>query len=82
MHTPEFDYEKDPENVRKAVEKYGLYPVALDSMNNTWKAYGNRYWPRQAIIDASGLIRYVHVGEGSYSEMELKVTEFLQEIGK
>ena len=81
MHTPEFDYERDPKNVQKAVEKYGLeYPTALDSDNTTWKAYGNQYWPRQAIIDANGIIRYEHVGEGEYEEMEQKVAELLKEI--
>jgi len=80
VHTPEFEYEKDPESVRKAVEKHYIeYPTALDSDNTTWKAYGNHYWPRQAIIDASGRIRYEHVGEGRYGEMESKISELLKE---
>ncbi|MFI5419508.1 MAG: redoxin family protein [Nitrososphaerales archaeon] len=81
VHTPEFDYERDATNVRKAVEKYSLrYPIALDSDNSTWKAYGNQYWPRQAIIDSQGIIRYEHIGEGAYSEMEQKVAELLNEV--
>jgi|SRR5579872_2552043 len=81
VHTPEFDYEKDPRNVQRAVAKYELhYPCALDSENATWKAYGNQYWPRQAIVDATGVIRYEHVGEGAYAEMELKVAELLKEL--
>jgi len=84
MHTPEFAYEKDPDNVREAVLKYDLkYPIALDSYNTTWKLYGNHYWPRQTIIDVQGRIRYAHIGEGDYQEMERKVSELLKEkIGK
>ena len=80
VHTPEFDYERDAKNVSNAVEKYALrYPIALDSDNTTWKAYGNQYWPRQAIVDSKGIIRYEHIGEGDYGEMELKVAELLVE---
>ena len=79
VHTPEFDYEKDPKNVKNAVEKYGLkYPVALDSDNSTCKAYGNQYWPRQAIVDTEGIIRYEHVGEGKYYKIKLKFAELLK----
>jgi thiol-disulfide isomerase/thioredoxin len=81
VHTPEFDFEKDATKVRKAVEKYNLrYPIALDSDNSTWKAYGNQYWPRQTIVDSRGIIRYEHVGEGAYTEMEQKVAELLNEV--
>jgi hypothetical protein len=81
VHTPEFEHEKDPESVMRAVAKYALrYPVALDSDNTTWKSYGNHYWPRQAIVDSSGRIRYEHVGEGACEEMERKISELLKEI--
>jgi len=81
VHTPEFDYERDATNVRKAVEKYNLrYPIALDSDNSTWKAYGNQYWPRQAIVDSQGNVRYEHIGEGAYTEMEQLVAELLNEV--
>jgi len=84
VHTPEFPYEKDPDNVKNAVVKFDLnYPIALDSYNTTWKLYGNHYWPRQAIIDGQSRIRYTHIGEGDYHEMERKVMELLKEnIGK
>jgi hypothetical protein len=84
IHTPEFAYEKDPDNVRKAVLEYQLkYPIALDSYNTTWKLYGNHYWPRQTIIDGGGRIRYVHIGEGDYEGMERKISELLKEnVGK
>jgi thiol-disulfide isomerase/thioredoxin len=80
IHTPEFPYEKNPDNVRKAVLGHRIeYPVALDSRNTTWKLYGNHYWPRQAAVDAEGRIRYEHIGEGEYGEMERKITELLAE---
>jgi thiol-disulfide isomerase/thioredoxin len=80
IHTPEFAYEKNPDDVRKAVLGHRIeYPVALDSQNTTWKLYGNHYWPRQAIVDASGKICYEHVGEGDYEEMNAKVSELLAE---
>ena len=80
MHSPEFAYERDPGNVRTAVERYGIrYPVALDSKNTTWKLYGNHYWPRQTIIDTEGRIRYEHIGEGDYEGMESRLAELLLE---
>jgi thiol-disulfide isomerase/thioredoxin len=80
VHTPEFAYEKDQDSVRKAVLEHHIkYPVALDSLNTTWKLYGNHYWPRQAIIDAEGRIRYEHVGEGDYNEMEDLVSKLLED---
>jgi len=81
VHTPEFVYEKDLNSVRKAVLGHHIeYPVALDSLNSSWKLYGNHYWPRQAIIDAEGRIRYEHVGEGNYDEMEDLVSRLLARI--
>jgi len=80
VHTPEFPYERKPQNVEKAVASAGLtYPMALDSKNSTWKLYGNHYWPRQTLIDVGGAIRYEHVGEGDYDEIESKLVELLRE---
>jgi thiol-disulfide isomerase/thioredoxin len=80
VHTPEFDRERDPENVASAVRKLGIsYPVALDSDNTTWKLYGNRYWPRQTLVDWSGEVRYEHIGEGGYEEIERQVMGLLAE---
>jgi thiol-disulfide isomerase/thioredoxin len=80
VHTPEFPYERKRENVEVAVARAGLaYPIALDSDNRTWKAYGNHYWPRQTLVDAKGEVRYEHVGEGGYEEIEAKVVELLHE---
>ena len=80
VHTPEFEFEKDEDNVRSAVRKLGIkYPVALDSDNTTWKLYGNRYWPRQTLVDHSGEVRYEHIGEGDYPEIEEQVAGLLAE---
>lgn len=80
VHTPEFDFEKSPENVQAAVEKFGIkYPVAQDNDRETWKAYENRYWPRKYLIDDEGFIRYDHIGEGAYEETEKVIRALLQE---
>lgn len=78
IHTPEFEFEKDINNVRAAVKKYGVrYPVVLDNDYSTWDAYGNRYWPRKYLIDLTGNIVYDHIGEGAYKETERKIQELL-----
>ena len=52
VHTPEFDFERDPENLANAVKRFGIeYPVAIDNENATWKLFGNQYWPRQTLVD-------------------------------
>lgn len=80
IHTPEFEFEKDIENVRTAVAKAGIeYPVVLDNDYATWRAYGNRYWPRKYLIDIDGYIVYDHIGEGAYEETEQKIQELLRE---
>jgi thiol-disulfide isomerase/thioredoxin len=80
VHTPEFPFEKDPRRVANAVEKAALrYAVALDSDNITWKLYGNHYWPRQTLVDLSGRVRFEHVGEGGYDEIESWVRVLLEE---
>ena len=82
VHTPEFEFEKVPEKVADAVKQFHIeYPVAIDNENATWKLYGNQYWPRQTLVDANGRIRWEHVGEGDYDEMEDKVRELVKEAG-
>ncbi len=71
VHTPEFAFEKQLENVKKAVEQLGIdYPVALDNDYETWRAYHNNYWPAHYLIDQEGNIYMVHYGEGAYVETE------------
>ncbi len=80
IHSPEFEFEKDPENVKMAIEKYGIgYPVVLDNDMETWKAFDNRYWPRKYIADHEGYIRYDHIGEGGYKETEKIIQQLLDE---
>jgi len=80
IHTPEFEFEKDYNNVKTAVEKFGIkFPVVLDNDYSTWTAYKNRYWPRKYLIDIDGYIVYDHIGEGAYEETEKKIQEALSE---
>ena len=80
IHSPEFEFEKDPQNVRIAVDKHGInYPVVLDNEMETWKAFENRYWPRKYIADHEGYIRYDHIGEGGYQETEKIIQKLLSE---
>ena len=80
VHTPEFEFEKDYNNVKAAVEKFDIkYPVAQDNEKGTWEAYENRYWPRKYLIDNEGYIRYDHIGEGAYAETEKVIQSLLAE---
>lgn len=80
VHTPEFGFEKDIDNVREAVRQADIhYPVVLDNRYATWNAYDQRFWPAWYLIDVDGFIRYRHFGEGAYNETEQKVQELLAE---
>ena len=80
IHTPEFEFEKDYNNVKAAVEKFGIkFPVVLDNDYSTWSAYRNLYWPRKYLIDIDGYIVYDHIGEGGYEETEQKIQKALSE---
>ncbi len=83
IHTPEFAFEKDIDNVREAMKRFGIeYPVVLDNDYGTWGAYANNYWPRKYLIDIHGNIVYDHIGEGKYEETEAKIQELLAERAK
>jgi thiol-disulfide isomerase/thioredoxin len=80
VHTPEFEFEKNIDNVKEAVKKFGIkYPIIQDNDKGTWNAYQNQYWPRKYIIDNEGYIRYDHIGEGGYAETERVIQSLLQE---
>ncbi|MBD3164643.1 redoxin domain-containing protein [Candidatus Woesearchaeota archaeon] len=80
VHTPEFKFEENFNNVKNAVERFNIaYPVVQDNEYKTWRAYNNRYWPRKYLIDVDGFIIYDHIGEGAYEETELKIQELLKE---
>jgi thiol-disulfide isomerase/thioredoxin len=82
VHTPEFDFEKDPANVRRAVLQQGIaYPVAQDNDFKTWRAFGNRAWPTHYLVDKKGIVRHVQVGEGGYEDMERRIRALLDEPG-
>lgn len=83
VHAPEFEFEKNADNVRKAVLDFGLtYPIVQDNNFATWRAYGNHYWPAKYFIDAEGNIRYRHFGEGDYDGSERVIQELLREAGE
>ena len=80
VHSPEFEFEKNIDNVKAAVQKYGIkYPVIQDNDKGTWDAYQNRYWPRKYLVDNEGYIRYDHIGEGGYAETEKVIQSLLVE---
>lgn len=80
VHTPEFEFEKDPVNVQAAIARYNIhYPVVLDSNRSTWTAYQNLYWPREYLIDIDGYIVHDHIGEGQYGETEKAIQQALAE---
>jgi thiol-disulfide isomerase/thioredoxin len=78
VHSPEFDFEKQPANVAAAVKRLSVtWPVALDSQMNTWNAYSNQYWPAEYLIDQSGRVAYLHDGEGDYDITESAIAALL-----
>ena len=80
IHTPEFPFEKNTDNVQKAIKQYNIqYPVAQDNDYKTWNAYGNQYWPAFYLIDKKGTIRYQHFGEGDYDKTEAQIQHLLKE---
>jgi thiol-disulfide isomerase/thioredoxin len=80
VHTPEFAFEKDPDNVRRAVsELHVAYPVALDNDYKIWKGFSNSYWPADYLIDGTGHIRHHHFGERKYDETEQQIQALLKE---
>jgi cytochrome c biogenesis protein CcdA/thiol-disulfide isomerase/thioredoxin len=82
VHAPEFAFERDPANVKKAVESLGVtYPVLLDSKLAVWQAFNNQYWPAHYFIDAMGRIRAHHFGEGEYDKSERIIQTLLKEAG-
>jgi thiol-disulfide isomerase/thioredoxin len=80
VHAPEFEFEKNIDNVKEAVKKFGIkYPVIQDNDKGTWNAYENQYWPRKYLVDSEGYIRYDHIGEGGYAETEKVIQTLLKE---
>ena len=83
VHAPEFAFERDPENVKRAMRELGVtYPVALDNDFSIWNAFQNQYWPAHYFIDARGRIRHHHFGEGAYDKSEAVIRQLLHEAGR
>lgn len=82
VHTPEFDFEHNVENIRTQSRALRVpYPIAIDSDYGVWNAFGNHYWPAVYIADAQGRIRYHHFGEGEYAMQEMVIQQLLLEAG-
>jgi cytochrome c biogenesis protein CcdA/thiol-disulfide isomerase/thioredoxin len=82
VHTPEFAFEHEAANVAEAISHFGIhYPVVQDNEYGTWNAYGNQSWPADYLIDATGQVRYVAIGEGEYDKTESAIRALLAEAG-
>jgi cytochrome c biogenesis protein CcdA/thiol-disulfide isomerase/thioredoxin len=82
VHAPEFAFEKNLDNVKKAVADLKIgYPVAVDNNYAIWRAFFNQYWPAHYFVDAQGRIRHHHFGEGEYDESERVIQQLLAEAG-
>ena len=82
VHTPEFAFEKDVDNVRRAVKDMRVdYPVAIDNDYAIWRAFKNQYWPALYFVDAQGRIRHHQFGEGEYEQSERVIQQLLAEAG-
>lgn len=83
IHSPEFKYEEDVDNIKKALVDLGVtWPVVLDTRRRTfweWQAGGTAYWPRTYVLDREGRVRFDHIGEGKYRELEQTVAFLLDE---
>jgi thiol-disulfide isomerase/thioredoxin len=83
VHTPEFPFERDDDNVREAARDMKVeYPIALDPYYAVWEAFGNRYWPAVYIADTEGRIRHHQFGEGGYEECERVIQALLRASGQ
>lgn len=83
VHSPEFAFEQNVDNVQAAMRKLGVtYPVAIDNEFKIWRSFDNQYWPAHYFADAEGHIRFHHFGEGNYAESERVIQQLLREAGR
>jgi thiol-disulfide isomerase/thioredoxin len=81
-HTPEFVFERDVENVRRAIAAMRVqYPIAVDNDYAVWNGFSNQFWPALYLLDAKGTIRFTHFGEGAYDQSERSIQRLLVEAG-
>jgi thiol-disulfide isomerase/thioredoxin len=82
VHTPEFTFEENVDNVRRAAKERGVtYPIAVDNDRAIWQGFGNHYWPALYFIDAAGKVRDHHFGEGNYEGSEMRIRQLLAAAG-
>ncbi|MCH2525139.1 MAG: redoxin domain-containing protein [Dehalococcoidia bacterium] len=82
VHSPEFNFEASVDNLQSAVDEFGIeWAIAQDNEFETWKAFGNRFWPAKYLIDKQGIIRYTHFGEGEYHDTEMAIRMWLDDAG-
>jgi len=82
VHSPEFAFEKNVDNVRRAAKDLRVdFPIAIDSEHAVWRAFKNEYWPALYFVDAQGHIRHHHFGEGEYELSEMVIQQLLAEAG-
>jgi thiol-disulfide isomerase/thioredoxin len=78
VHAPEFGFEHDLDNVRRAAAELGVgYPIVIDNRFAIWQAFGNRYWPAIYLVDRDGIVRFHHFGEEAYEETERVIQQLL-----
>lgn len=78
VHTPEFAFEREENNVKKALQQNKItYPVPIDNEYKTWTAYDNHYWPHLYLADRQGILQYDHIGEGAYDKTEQTIRQLL-----
>ena len=83
VHTPEFSFEHDLDNVRQQTREIGVdYPSAIDSDFVVWRAFHNQYWPALYVFDAQGRLRHHQFGEGGYAETDAVIQKLLEEAGR
>jgi len=82
VHTPEFPFEKNVDNVRRALKDMAIaYPIALDNDYAIWQGFGNNYWPALYFVDPEGRMRHSHFGEGEYEQSERTIQQLLMQAG-
>jgi thiol-disulfide isomerase/thioredoxin len=82
VHTPEFGFEHNLDNVRRAVKELRVdYPIAVDNDYAIWRGFENQYWPALYLLDPKGTIRHHQFGEGGYDQVEGMIQKFLVEAG-
>jgi thiol-disulfide isomerase/thioredoxin len=83
-HSAEYEFARDDTNIHNALSRYDVrnIPVAFDSENKTWEAYGNSYWPKHVLIDQNNFVRYEHAGYGEIKDFEVTIRELLSEEGQ